>query len=73
MQHPGFKRNFCCSFSMFHWNLNSLPSQFFLKVSLLRSYLTINKFDIVCISETYLNFSTLSNNGNLDLPGYMTL
>ena len=45
----------------------------FLKASLLRSYLTTNKVDVAFISETHLNSSTLSNDDNLDLPGYIIL
>ena len=30
----------------------------------------MNKFDIICISESYLNSDTLSNNSNLNKPGY---
>ena len=37
--------------------------------SLLRAYLTINKFDVI-ITKVYLNFSTRSDKDNLDFPGY---
>ena len=36
-----------------HWNLNSLSSNMYKKVSLLSAYTSIHKFDIICISETY--------------------
>ena len=52
---PGPKRNFCKSQSFScHWNLNSLIAQSFAKVSLLTAYLSVNKFDIVYLSETFL-------------------
>ena len=30
----------------------------------------LNKTDIVCISETYLDSSTACNDGNLEMAGY---
>ena len=67
---PGPKPNSCKSFSICHWNLNSITSHNFIKVSLLTAYNSIHKFDIICLSETYLNSETLSNNENLNIPGY---
>ena len=67
---PGPKPNPCHSFSICHWNLNSLAAHNYLKVSLLRAYVAIKKFDVVCLSETYLDSSYLSDNDNFYLPGY---
>ena len=69
---PGPKRNSCQSqsFSICHWNLNSLIAHSFTKVSLLTSYLSVNKFDIVCLSETFLNSEILTDDENLQIPGY---
>ena len=39
-------------------------------MSLLRAYTSINKFDIICLSETYLDSSISSDDDNLELPGY---
>ena len=33
-------------------------------------YNAIHTYDIICLSETYLNRDTLSNNDNLRIPGY---
>ena len=66
---PGPKPNPCHSFSICHWNLNSLTAHNYLKVSLLRAYVAIKKFDVVCISETYLDSSNLSDDDNFDIPG----
>ena len=66
----GPKPNSCKSFSICHWNLNSSISHNFNKVSLLTAYNSIHKFDTICLSETYLNSKTLSNNENLNIPGY---
>ena len=67
---PGPKPNSCKSFSICHWNLNSITSHNFIKVSLLAAYNSIHKFDIICLSETYLNSETISNNENLNIPGH---
>ena len=67
---PGPKPNPCHSFSICHWNLNSLAAHNYLKVSLLRAYVAIEKFDVVCLSETYLDSSNLSDDDNFYLPGY---
>ena len=67
---PGPKPNSCQGFSICHWNLNSITSHNFIKVSLLTAYNNIHKFDIICLPETYLNSETLSNNENLNIPGY---
>ena len=53
-----------------HWNLNSLITHSFAKVSLLTAFLSVNKFDIVCFSETFLNSEILTYDENLQMPGY---
>ena len=40
------------------------------KVSLLSAYISVHKFDIICLSETYLNSEILSDDENLEIPGY---
>ena len=67
---PEPKPNPCHSFSICHWNLNSLAAHSYLKVSLLRAYVAIEKFDVVYLSETYLDSSNLSDDENFYLPGY---
>ena len=37
---------------------------------MLKVYIAIQKFDITCISETYLDSSTPSDDNNLEIPGY---
>ena len=39
-------------------------------MTLLRAYISINKIDIICLSETYLDSSIPSDDDNLELPGY---
>ena len=42
-------------FSIYHWNLKSISARMFTKVSLLSAYIFVHKFNIICLSETYLN------------------
>ena len=51
-----------------HWNLNSICAHNFAKLSLLRAYVSIHKFDIICLSETYLYSST--DYESLEISGY---
>ena len=66
---PGPKSNPCNSFSICHWNLNSLTAHNYLKVSLLRVYVATNEIDFVHLSEDYLDSSNLSDDDNFNLPG----
>ena len=67
---PGPKPSFCQSFSICCWNLNSISMHSFIKLSLLRPYISIHKFDVVCLSETYLNASISNDDDSLKVPGY---
>ena len=42
----------------------------FTKISLLSAYISVHKFDIICLSETYLNSDIPSDDENLEIPGY---
>ena len=66
----GPKSNSSECLSIFHWNLNSISAHNFIKSSLLRVYISIDKIDIICLSETYLDSNISSDNDNLELPGY---
>ena len=57
-------------FSVCHWNLNSIFAHNSAKVFLLKTYVAIHKFDIICLSETYLDSSIPTNNDNLDIDEY---
>ena len=69
-KNPAPKPNSYQSFSNSHWNLNNITVHKFLKLSLLRAYIVVHKFDVICLSETYLNSSNLFDNNNLQIPGY---
>ena len=64
------KRNNYYDFSICHWNLNNKAAHNFEKVELLEACDTLNKFDIICLSERYLNNSVLSDNDNLIIKSY---
>ena len=41
-----------------------------MKLYLLRTYIAANQCDILCLSETFLDSGILSDDVNLDIPGY---
>ena len=47
--------------SVCHWNLNSVWVDKFSKISNLSAFLHLNKFDIVCLGETFLNSEIRDN------------
>ena len=65
---PGPKHNAAQTFSMCHWNHNSISAHNFAKLSLLRAYANVHKFDVICLSETYLDFSI--DDESLEISGY---
>ena len=64
------KTNSSCKFSVCHWNLNSLAAHNFEKVGLLEAFNTINKFDIICVSECYLDLTFSSDCEDINIKGY---
>ena len=57
-------------FSLCHWNLNSLLAHGFSKLSLIEAYNTHHNFDMICLSETYLNSSYADNDTWLNLKDF---
>ena len=57
-------------FLICHWNLNDIAAHNYTKLSLLSAYNLLHSFDIICLSETYLNSETPPNDIRLELPGY---
>ena len=49
------RRDSCCNFSVCHSNLNSVTAYNIEKINFLEVYNTINKFDVICLSESYLD------------------
>ena len=56
---PSPRSNSCQSFSICHWNLNSIAAHNFSKISLLKAHNTTHTYDIICLSETYLSYVNL--------------
>ena len=50
--------------------MNSISAHDFIKISLLRAYVSTHNFDILHLSETYLDLSISSNDNNLTRPDY---
>ena len=67
---PGPRLKSGQSFSICHWNLNSIATHNFSKIFFLMVYSAIHNYDVICLSETYLKHDILSNNDNLKIPGY---
>ena len=57
-------------FSICHWNLNSISAHMFTKIYLLLAYISVHRFDIICLSETYINSEIPPEEENLGIPGY---
>ena len=70
-ENPGRRSMSSDSLSIcYYGNLNSIPAHNFMKLSLLHAYISVNKFDIICLSETFLDSSISSNSDNLEVTGY---
>ena len=67
---PGPKKNCSTNFSFCNWNLNSLSAHNYVKLSSLQAYNSVYKHDVICLSETYLDNSVLSDESDLNFPGY---
>ena len=69
-QNPGPKSNSSQSFSICHWNVNSISAHNFIKISLLKTYIASHKLDVICLSETYLVSSISNDDDNLENTSY---
>ena len=69
-KNPRPKRSSSQFFSICHRNLNSISAHNYMKLSLLRTYLSTHRFDAICISETYLNSDLSTVDENLEIAGY---
>ena len=53
-----------------HWDLNGIAANNFIKISLLEAYNTIHNFDLICISETFLDSDYSDDDQRLSLQRY---
>ena len=67
---PGPLSNCKEYFSICHWNLNSIFAHDYSKLFLLKAYIILHKFDIICLSETYLDFTIPKDDNKLPISGY---
>ena len=67
---PGPNEKSHSYFSCCHRNVNSLPNDNYCEVSALKAYNTVYKYDFLCVSETFLNFSFESSDKDLMIEGY---
>ena len=51
-------------------NLNSILAHDYSKLFLLKAYISVHKFDIICLSETYLDSTVPLDDVNLVISGY---
>ena len=55
---PGPLSNCKEYFSIYHWNLNYISAHDCSKLILLKGYIMLHIFDIICLSQTYLDSTT---------------
>ena len=70
-KNPRSKPSSSDKFSICHWNLNCVSADIFIKIYLLRAYISTQNFDILCLSEIYFDSSISSN--NISLASHLTL
>ena len=57
--------------SLCHWNLNGIAAHNYAKISLLEAYIAVHDFDIIFLSETFLDSDHLRDDPRLQLEGYV--
>ena len=67
---PGPEKLVNQNISLCHWNLNGISTNNYIKISLLEAYNAVHDFDIICLSETFLNSEHLNDEPSLCLQGY---
>ena len=67
---PGPKNSVSECLSICHWNLNSILAHDYSKLFLVKAYISVHIFDIICLSETYLDSTIPLDDVNLVTFGY---
>ena len=67
---PGLRPSFGQSFSICHWNLNSVAAHNLSKIYLLKVYNVIYTYNIICLLEVYLHHDRFFNDDNLRIAGF---
>ena len=58
------------SLTFCHWNLNGLTAHDNIKILLLQAYVTQYNYDIICLSEIFLNSSIQNDEDRIKIDGY---
>ena len=58
------------SLTFCHWNLSGLTAHDNIKISLFQAYVTQYNYDIICLSEPFLNSSIQSSDDKIKIDGY---
>ena len=66
-ENPGPKYS---SLTLCHWNLNGLTAHDCTEISLLQAYITQHNYDIICLTETFLNSSVPSDDNRITIDWY---
>ena len=67
---PGPKNSVSECLLICHWNLNSISAHYYSKLFHLKAYISVHKFDIICLSETYLDSTVPLDDDNMVISGY---
>ena len=67
---PGPKKAAVEYFLCYHWNVNRLAAHNYKKVSLLEAYNALHHYDLMCVSETYLDSSISIDEKDIAIKGY---
>ena len=67
---PGRKNSVNECLTSCHWNLNSISPHNYSKSFLLKAYISVHKFEIICLSETYLDSTVPLDDLNLVISRY---
>ena len=51
------------------WNLNGLAAHEFIKVPLIKAFISTHNFDNLCLSETFFDSTIDFNDGNINIDG----
>ena len=67
---PGPYNETAENISICHWNLNGIAAHNYIKHSMLEAYNALYSYDLICISETFLDSSHSDDDHILNMQGY---
>ena len=67
---PGHNRKRNEALSNCHWKCDNISAHNFAKFHLFKAYVTVHKFDIICLSETHHDSRIPFDDNNLEISGY---